>query len=123
MKLSQVRLLVDDFGAAFRFYRDELGLETSFGDDSSGYASFSAGDGSIAIFERGDQGKVVELRTAGDSTLTVLEVDDVDAAVERLSEYVVQAPQDQPEWGGRVAYLRDPSGNLLELFQVLPATE
>ncbi len=122
MKFSQVRLLVDDFGAAFRFYRDSLGLEVSSGDESSGYASFNAG-GSIAIFERAGQGNVVELRPPGDSTLTVLEVDDVDAVVDRLSEYLVQAPQDQPEWGGRVAYIRDPSGNLLELFQVLPASE
>jgi lactoylglutathione lyase len=123
MKFSQVRLLVDDFGAAFRFYRDELGLEVGFGDESSGYASFAAGTGTIAIFERADQNEVLELRAPGDSTLTVLEVDDADAAVARLSDYVVQAPQDQPEWGGRVAYLRDPSGNLLELFQVLPASE
>ena len=123
MKFSQVRLLVDEFGAAFRFYRDVLGLEVSSGDESSGYASFTAGGGSIAIFERSGQGEVVELRTPGDSTLNVLEVDDADEAVERLSAYVVRAPQDQPDWGGRVAYLRDPSGNLLELFQVLPASE
>lgn len=118
-----MRLLVDDFGAAFRFYRDELGLEPSFGDESSGYASFSSRGGTIAIYERAGQGSVVQLRAPGDSTLTVLAVDDVDAAVERLSGRVVEAPQDQPEWGGRVAYLRDPSGNLLELFQELPAAE
>jgi hypothetical protein len=47
----------------------------------------------------------------------------VDEAVERLREHVVREPVDQPEWGGRVAYLRDPSGNLLELFQVLPPAE
>jgi len=123
MRFSQVRFLVDDFGAAFRFYRDALGLEAGFGDESSGYASFAAGDGTLAIFERADQGAVVELRPPGDSTLTVLEVDDVDAVVERLREHVVQDPQDQPDWGGRVAYVRDPSGNLLELFQALPASE
>ena len=123
MKFSQVRLLVDDFGIAFRFYRDAVGLAVSSGDESSGYASFAAGSGTLAIFERGGQGAVVELRAPGDSTLTVLEVDDVDAAVERLREHVVQDPQDQPAWGGRVAYLRDPSGNLLELFQVLPTSE
>jgi catechol 2,3-dioxygenase-like lactoylglutathione lyase family enzyme len=50
-------------------------------------------------------------------------VDDVDAAVARLREHVVQAPQDQPDWGGRGAYLRDPAGNLLELFQELPASQ
>jgi catechol 2,3-dioxygenase-like lactoylglutathione lyase family enzyme len=31
VKLSQVRLLVDDTAAAFRFYRDELGLTPGFG--------------------------------------------------------------------------------------------
>ena len=123
MRFSQVRLLVDDFGAAFRFYRDALGLDVASGDASSGYASFSAGSGAVAIFERAGQADVVELREPGDSTLTVLEVDDVDAAVERLREHVVREPVDQPEWGGRVAYLRDPSGNLLELFQVLSTGE
>ena len=123
MKFSQVRLLVDDFGAAFRFYRDELGLEVGSGDESSGYASFATDGGSIAIFERAGQGEVVDLREPGDSALTVLEVDDVNAEVARLREHVVEDPQDQPEWGGRVAYLRDPSGNLLELFQALPASE
>jgi lactoylglutathione lyase len=120
MRFSQVRLLVDDFAAAFRFYRDDLGLKASFGDETSGYASFDTGSGTLAIFERADQGGVVELRPAGDSTLTVLELDDVDAAAERLATFVVREPVDQPEWGGRVAYLRDPSGNLLELFQTLP---
>ena len=33
------------------------------------------------------------------------------------------APVDQPEWGGRVAYLRDPDGNLLEVNQVDPDRE
>jgi lactoylglutathione lyase len=123
MRVSQVRLLVDDFGAAFRFYRDSLGLTAASGDEASGYASFDTGTGSVAIFERGGQGNVVELRQPGDSTLTVLEVDDVDAVVERLREHVAADPVDQPEWGGRVAYLRDPSGNLLELFQVLQTAE
>jgi predicted enzyme related to lactoylglutathione lyase len=120
MRFSQARLLVDDFGAAFRFYRDTLGFGTAFGDESSGYASFDTGSGTVAIFERSGQAEVVELRPAGDSTLLVLELDDVDAAVARLGEHVVREPVDQPDWGGRVAYLRDPSGNLIELFQSLP---
>ncbi len=123
MRFSQVRLLVDDFAAAFGFYRDALGLKVTFGDESSGYASFDTGTGTVAIFVRADQGEVVELRPQGDSTLLVLEVDDVDAAVAGLEEHVVRAPVDQPDWGGRVSYLRDPSGNLIELFQTLPHRE
>jgi lactoylglutathione lyase len=123
MRFSQARLLVDDFSSAFAFYRDTLGLSGAFGDESSGYASFDTGSGSVAIFARGGQGEVVELRPPGDSTLLVLEVDDVDADVARLAAHVVREPVDQPEWGGRVAYLRDPSGNLIELFQTLPDRE
>jgi catechol 2,3-dioxygenase-like lactoylglutathione lyase family enzyme len=123
MRFSQARLLVDDFATAFRFYGDTLGLGAAFGDESSGYASFDTGSGTVAIFERSGQGEVVELRPPGDSTLLVLEVDDVDAAISGKDEHVVRAPVDQPEWGGRVAYLRDPSGNLIELFQSLPQQE
>ena len=123
MRFSQARLLVDDFAASFRFYRETLGLAGASGDESSGYASFDTGSGSVAIFVRSGQAEVLELRPPGDSTLLVLEVDDVDAAIARMEEHVVQAPLDQPEWGGRVAYLRDPSGNLIELFQSLPQQE
>ena len=123
MRFSQARLLVDDFAAAFRFYRDTLGFTAASGDESSVYASFDTGSGMVAIFERSGQGEVVELRPPGDSTLLVLEVDDGGAAIAGMEEHVVQAPLDQPEWGGRVAYLRDPSGNLIELFQSLPQQE
>ena len=62
MRFSQARLLVDDFAEAFRFYRDTLGFGAGFGDDSSGYASFDTGSGTVALFERGGQAEVVELR-------------------------------------------------------------
>ena len=125
MRFSQARLLVDDFAAAFGFYRDTLGLAVASGHEASGYASFATGSGTvaIAIFERAGQGEVVELRPPGDSTLLVLEVDDVDAAVARLAAHVARKPVDKPDWGGRVAYLRDPSGNLIELFQALARQE
>ena len=124
MKFSQVRFLVDDFAAAYRFYAEVLRLEPAFGSiDEPPYASFAAGDGAVAIFERSGQETTVELRPPGDSTLLVLEVDDVDAEVARLGNAVVGNAVDKGEWGGRVAYVRDPSGNLIELFQSIPMTE
>jgi catechol 2,3-dioxygenase-like lactoylglutathione lyase family enzyme len=124
VRLSQVRFLVDDFASAYRFYSETLGLEPGFGSiDEPPYASFVAGEGAVAIFERSGQADAVELRPPGDSTLLVLEVDDVDAEVARLGTPVVAGPVDKDEWGGRVAYVRDPSGNLIELFQSIPMTE
>lgn len=123
MKLSQVRLLADDFGGCFRFLRDDLGLECSFGGEEDGYASFTVGTGTVAVFQRAEQAGVVGLRAPGDAVLVVLEVDDVDAEAERLGDLVVAGPVSRPDWGGRVAYLRDPDGNLFELFQSIPMEE
>ena len=123
MRFSQVRLLVDDFPACFRFLNDTLGLECTFGGENDGYASFKAGTGTVAVFQRDEQGEVVELRAAGDGSVTVLEVDDVDAEVQRLGDAVVGGPVSKAAWGGRVAYVRDPEGNLFELFQTIPPGE
>jgi catechol 2,3-dioxygenase-like lactoylglutathione lyase family enzyme len=123
MKFSQVRLLVDDYLACYRFLNDTLGLECTFGGEEDGYASFKAGTGTVAVFRREEQGEVIELRAAGDGSLTVLEVDDVDAEAERLGDAVVGGPVSKAAWGGRVAYVRDPDGNLFELFQTIPTEE
>ena len=119
MRFSQLRLLTDDVAGSFRFCR-ELGLQPTFGDEGEDYASFRAGEGTVAVFRRSGQEETIALRPPGDGALLVLEVDDVDAETARLREWVVQDPVDRPEWGGRVAYLREPGGNLVELFQTLP---
>jgi lactoylglutathione lyase len=123
VRFSQVRLLVDDFPACFRFLQDSLGLECTFGGEDDGYASFKAGTGTLAVFRRDEQEEVVELRAAGDGALTVLEVDDVDAEASRLGDAVVRGPVSKAAWGGRVAYARDPDGNLFELFQTISTEE
>jgi lactoylglutathione lyase len=123
MKFSQVRLLVDDPATAYRFYRDELGLTPGWGAEGEAYASFAAGDGAVAIFTRDGQAEAVELRPPGDGALLVLEVDSVDEYVERLRDRVVAGPTERPDWGGRVLHLRDPSGNLIELFESIPMEE
>ena len=120
MRFSQVRLLVDDPAEAFRFYRDELGLTPGWGEEGDVYASFAAGDGAVAIFARGGQADAVELRGPGDGVLLVLEVDSVEEWAGRLGDRVVAGPTERPEWGGRVLHLRDPSGNLIELFESIP---
>ena len=124
MKLTHVRLLVSNYGECFRFYRDVIGLEAGFGDESSGYADFAAGTGSIlALFDRGEQAEVVEVREPGDAAVLILSVDDVDAAATRFREHLVSEPQSRPDWGIRFVHLRDPAGNLLELNQEIPMEE
>jgi lactoylglutathione lyase len=51
------------------------------------------------------------------------QVDDVESWAERLAGRVVAGPSEQREWGGRVVHLRDPAGNLIELFESIPMEE
>jgi lactoylglutathione lyase len=124
VKLTHVRLLVPNYGECFRFYRDVLGLEAGFGDETSGYADFSAGARSIlALFDREEQAEVVDVRERGDAAVVIFEVEDVDATADQLREHVVAGPHSRPEWGIRFVHLRDPAGNLIELNQAIPMEE
>ncbi len=125
MRLSQVRLLVDDPTLSYRFYRDVIGLAPSFGEEGEPYASFDAGEGTIAIFARVHQTEVVDLDPPGDGVLVVLEVDDLEETSAALVEAGLSegAITERPDWGLRVLHVRDPDGNLLEIVQPIPMEE
>ena len=129
MKMYSVRLLVQDFAACFRFYRDVLGLEPVWGDANGPYADFRAGqEVMLALFKRdlmaaavGTQGLPKDA-PAQDKSLVVLQVDDVDETYDRLAELgadFADAPKDYPAWTIRAVHLRDPDGNLIEIFAPL----
>jgi lactoylglutathione lyase len=124
-ELSQVRRIVSDFAGCFRFYRDVLGLRPQFDDDSGPYAKFSPDEGSagIALHDRADLERAVPglAATGGDRALVVLHVEDVDRyAAEITARGAALLAEPTVMWERlRVAYLRDPEGNLIELQQWL----
>lgn len=131
LRYSYTRLLVSDFSACFRFYRDVLGLTPTFGEDDGTYADFDAGGVTIALFSRQEMADAVgagSLPSALDSqdrVALIFTVADVDAAAAELASRgagFVREPHDRPDWGGRVAHFLDPDGTLLELFQSIPVT-
>jgi catechol 2,3-dioxygenase-like lactoylglutathione lyase family enzyme len=127
MELSQVRLIVRDFTRCYRFYRDVLGLLPQFDAEQGPYAKFElpAGNAGSALHSRTDFEKTIApLESEGGvRALVVLHVADVDATVR---EWILRgaALEHQPRdvWGRlRVAYVKDPEGNLIELQQWLLA--
>jgi lactoylglutathione lyase len=118
-----VRLLVDDFPACFRFLKDSLGLECTFGGEDDGYAGFTGGEGARAVIPRDDRRGVVELQAAGWGALTVLAADDLETEAARLRDVVVGGPVAKAAWGGHVVYLRDSDGDQLELQQATQTGE
>jgi len=122
VKLTHVRLLVDDVRAGVAFYRDALGFELT--EDFGEYVQLAGGsDIALALFLRKGQEDAIALEPPGDRALLGIAVDSVDRTAEELAEHVVAGPADQPDWGLRVVWVRDPAGNLLELYERIPMSE
>jgi catechol 2,3-dioxygenase-like lactoylglutathione lyase family enzyme len=129
MKFSNVRILVENYRKCFDFYTGKLGLEAAW-DVGECYASFKVADGieGFAIFTSDLMALVVgnadKAQPSGyrDKMMVSFEVASVDESYRTLKEKGVEfvnEPLDMAGWGMRVVHLRDPEGNLIELFTPL----
>jgi lactoylglutathione lyase len=123
MRFTHVRLLVDDFDACLRFYRDTLRLPVALEAGDGVYAEFDAGDATLAIYRRDLMSHVIGVvgkrgTSEPDDVVITFAVDNVDDTVEELRgrgvEFVRDA-HDQDAWMIRVAHLRGPDGHLIEI--------
>lgn len=133
-RLTHVRLLVDNYRECHRFYREVFGLTPRFGGGEGVYEEFVAGGPGgviLALYHRGMMASVVGTGSlpphviSQDSVALTFEVGNVDAAYDALTAMgvnFVAPPSDKPEWLLRVAHLRDPAGNLIELNAPLGVT-
>jgi len=125
-----VRLLVKDFRASWRFYRDVLGLTPAKGHGNPPYGNFvGKGRDTIALFDRKLMAEAVGLhagRYARDQvgrSAIIFEVKDVDAVAKRLRRQgvrLLKGPTDRPDWMLRTIHFRDPDGYLIEVYSNLP---
>ncbi|WP_406360578.1 VOC family protein [Streptomyces sp. NBC_00715] len=126
MELAQVRLLVSDFAACYRFYAEVLGLKPQSGATGGPYEKFSpvTGSAGIALQDRAMMAEVlgeIGEHVTGHRSLVVLRVDDLDTYCEQLVSRgadVLHGPAPMTD-RMRVAHLRDPEGNLVELQEWL----
>ncbi|MGW0204286.1 VOC family protein [Streptomyces sp. NPDC003233] len=126
MELAQVRLLVTDFPVCYRFYADVLGLKPQSGATEGPYEKFSphAGSAGIALQDRAMMAEVLaELgdTATGHRSLVVLRVDDLDAYCAEITSRgatLLHGPAPMTD-RMRVAHLKDPEGNLVELQEWL----
>ncbi|WP_432119003.1 VOC family protein [Streptomyces sp. bgisy032] len=122
MELAQVRLLVSDFSACYRFYGEVLGLKPQSGAANGPYEKFSPAAGSAggALQDRAAMAEVLdELADAatGHRSLVVLRVDRLNAYCEEITlrgATVLHGPAVMTD-RMRAAHLKDPEGNLVEL--------
>ncbi|GGJ13480.1 VOC family protein [Streptomyces brasiliensis] len=126
MELARIRLLVTDFAACYRFYAEVLGLKPQSGAVEGPYEKFSphVGSAGIALQARAMMAEVLgELgdTATGHRSLVVLRVDDLDTYCEQITSRgaeLIHGPAAMTD-RMRVAHLKDPEGNLVELQEWL----
>lgn len=128
MKLisSNTRLLVSDLKACFLFYRDVMEFPVIIDAIDEGYAEFATPDMKIALFRRQEMAQMIGNANmpfnaeCQDKVVLIFTVPDLEAAHHQLRHKGIKfttEPLNNPYYGIKTAYLRDPDGNLIGLFQ------
>lgn len=128
MKLTHIRLLVDDIETCRQFYKEKLGFREQLAVVEGIYYEFEAGACILALYKRDLMESVAGVAMLGeqpvDRVALTFEVEDVGTTYTTLRERgvtFVTPPHDQEAWVLRVAHLRDPEGNLIEINAPLPS--
>ena len=119
MQVAYVNVFFSELGRAIEFYEAILGLQLQYSSPEHGYAALAAGSVRLGIAVPGaDQRELI-----GRHTGVGLAVSDLEAEYVRLSDLGVRftmPPTKQP-WGGFMALVSDPDGNVFYLDQTAPA--
>jgi uncharacterized glyoxalase superfamily protein PhnB len=121
-RLTGICLISSDVSSLAAFYA--AALDTSVNGDDV-FATVSAPGATLSIYSAAGMEQMApeSLAGAGSGNLTLeFEVDDVDVCYKRLLAQavpIVKPPTTQP-WGRRSVWLRDPEGNIVNLYQPVP---
>jgi catechol 2,3-dioxygenase-like lactoylglutathione lyase family enzyme len=123
---ANTRLYVDDYETCLQFYTDILGLDVSFHSKIDRYAELTKGATKLTIMCRGKVKEYFGTQTPvyfgvqNDAIALSFGVKDVDEACKYLAEkgvVIISFPWNFADWGVKLALVRDPEGNLVELIQ------
>lgn len=128
VRSAYTRLLVNDFKACLLFYRDVMEFEVTVEDEQAGYAEFKIGDMRLGLFRRQEMAEIIgnahkpSHAECQDDVALIFTVPDLDETYQQLRHKEVNfttEPMNNPYYGIKTAYLRDPDGTLIGLFQLL----
>lgn len=126
VKAASTRLLVSDITNCCRFYRDLLGLKVIV--DSPSYAEFKAADQTISLFHREEMASIIHTSDkpatadSQDNAVLIFTITDLDGSYTQLRQAGIHfdaPPTQNSDFNLKIAYCRDPEGNLIGLFESL----
>ena len=116
-KLYAVRIFTKRWPQAVAFYRDTLGLELTFENETLGWAQFDVGGPSLAV-ERCDAQAPESEALVGRFVGVSIAVEDIVQTYQILSDRGVEfvAPPEKQPWGGTLVDFRDLDDNVITLL-------
>ena len=116
-RLFAVRVFVTDWDRSLRFYTETLGIPTSYRCDEMGWAQLATGEGQLAL-ELASPNDTETSNLVGRFVGVSLQVADIESTYTTLVDRGVEflAPPETQPWGGVLAHLRDPDGNVITLL-------
>lgn len=123
---ANTRLYVDDYDSSLEFYRDILGLEVAMISQVDRFVEFATGTTKLTVMCGNKIKEYFGSRTSvffgqkDDAIALSFGVKDVDEACRYFEEKgveIVSQPWNFASWGVKLALIRDPEGNLIELVQ------
>ena len=126
VKSAHTRFFVSDIGACAEFYRDVLKFEPVTIQVEKGYAEFKVADFRLSLFRQQEMSEI--LRTSDKAIgkdiqdrvgliLNVQNLDDIYHELRQANVEFAEPPTQNNEFSLKVAYFRDPAGNLIGLFE------
>lgn len=125
-KLTHACVITADVPRLSEFYSRILRMDPTRSHDD--YVEFATSGGALSLYAQSKLEPYAPGATSprrNRSVMIEFEVGDVDAEFQRLRAMPIEwvkAPSTQP-WGNRSIYLRDPDGNLLNLYTRVGCTE
>jgi catechol 2,3-dioxygenase-like lactoylglutathione lyase family enzyme len=126
LNFAYTRLFVNNYETCLQFYRDILGLEVTFISNIDRYAELTNKKIKLTLMCNskikeyfGNQTQV-SFGQRNDAIALCFRVQDVDEACKHLKQKeveIVSLPWSFLDWGIKIALVRDPDGNLIELIQ------
>ncbi len=119
MKLRAAKVFVTDLPRAARFYGESVGLPLKAGGADKGFCIYDTGPTQLILEPIGAEAPQARRSLVGRFTGLSLITDDIGKTHEELAGRGVaftEPPEQQP-WGGWMATVVDPEGNVLQIVQ------
>ena len=115
-RIQSTYYVVRDMGRALTFYRDVVGLALKF-QDGDRWTQFDVGGAALALSSPAE-GAVAP----GGGAVVTLEVDNLEATARSLTAQGVETVRPMRDMGthGKTMAIRDPDGNVVQLYQRAP---